>query len=106
MDWYAYRNAQLRSINREVTAVWLESQICDTQGQVGRMAQGISKALLAMDYDMVVQLATMAHCDMREVLHKVNPEASERVVAASLQAVRGIPAVSAYMEFSDRGQLA
>ena len=88
MDWYAYRNAQLRSINREVTAVWLESQICDTMGQVGRMAQGIkfSKALLAMDYNMVAQLATMAHCDMREVLHKVNPEASERIVAASLQA--------------------
>ena len=59
-----------------MVAVWLESQICDTMGQVGRIAQGISKALLAMDYDTVAQLATMAHCDMREVLHKVNPEAS------------------------------
>ena len=30
-----------------------------------------------MDYDTVAQLAAMAHCDMREVLRKVNPEVSE-----------------------------
>ena len=37
MDWYAYRNAQLRSIDREVTAVWLESQIAAWVGLRCRM---------------------------------------------------------------------
>ena len=101
MEWYAYRNAQLRNIDREVTAVWLESQLSDTKGQVGRMAQGIAKALLVMDYDTVAQLAELTQDDMRAAVHKVNPEASERVVAASLQAVRAVPAVSAYVEFSE-----
>ena len=104
MGWYAYRNAQLRSIDRDVTAVWLESQICDTKGQVGRMAGGIARALMTFDYGAVAQLATLTHCDMKGVLRKVNPEVSDRVVAASLQAIRGVPAVSAYMEFSETVQ--
>ena len=66
-QWYAYKSAQLRSIDQDVSAEWLETHLNEEKGYVGRVAGGLSRALAVAGYGTVAQLAHMTHGCMKAV---------------------------------------